>query len=98
VNIKNHDLLTHKDCTKCLVSKNKNQFYFKGSRIDSWCKECRKIKRRASYIVGKNELNKADLKRLKSFVKELITQEINSLNKLSLEISEFINKGMVNSA
>ncbi len=92
--IENYGFLTHRDCTKCLVAKNIDEFYSKGSRIDSWCKSCKKTKRRASYIVGKNSLNKAELKRLKSFVRELITQELSSLNKLNSEISDFINSAL----
>jgi hypothetical protein len=43
------DLSQRKHCTSCGVEKSLEEFYSKGSRLDSQCKECKKERSRADY-------------------------------------------------
>ena len=43
-----------KICTKCLADLPLTDFYSMGSRVDSWCKECKKSKRRSKYVSTKS--------------------------------------------
>ncbi|MCK5073272.1 MAG: hypothetical protein KAQ98_07580 [Bacteriovoracaceae bacterium] len=79
-----------KTCSKCLVEKSLDEFYRKGSRIDSWCKFCKKKKRRANYIVGKNELNKGELERLKLFLKTVTAYEVKQFRAINEKLRAII--------
>ena len=83
--------LEKKTCTKCLAQLSLDNFYRKGNRLDSWCKECKKKKRRANHLVSKNELNKTDQDRLNKVVKIAIEHEIHQLKEINKEILAFIN-------
>lgn len=87
-----------KVCTKCLVEKDTLEFYRKGNRIDSWCKECKKKKRRAKYLVGLNELNKQDFNRLKLFVKLMTSRQAQGLESINKELRNIISKSLKTSS
>lgn len=45
----------YRTCTKCLVELPITEFYAMGNRVDSWCKCCKKQKRKTTYVSSKNE-------------------------------------------
>ncbi len=69
-----------KICTKCLVEKSSNDFYSKGNRLDSICKECKRSNRKAKYVSKKqcDEFNS-----LTAFFEIIFDSEIEELKRLN---------------
>lgn len=51
-----------KTCSACGISKPVTEFYSKGNRTDSACKDCQTQKKRAKYLANKNQDAVAGLK------------------------------------
>lgn len=56
------DTQDKKTCSKCRDEKPIGEFYKKGTRVDSACKTCQKEKKKAKYVVAKNQDVAAGLK------------------------------------
>ncbi len=79
--------ISEKRCTTCLVSKKITEFYKKGNRIESTCKECKKDKRRTTYVSKKDTDDFDRLFRLFNLVLDL---EKSSLDKLESDIDRVL--------
>lgn len=78
-----------KICSKCLVKKSKADYYSKGNRIDSRCKECVKSIKKTKYISKQEQFNFSSLM---DFFKLVHTIEIQQLNRANSKLQEVISK------
>lgn len=80
-------------CTSCNKSLPNSQFYKKGDRLESVCKECKKKKRKATYVAKRNI---DDSKPIISLVMMMLDSELASLtsydNQLNLLINNIVRK------
>lgn len=53
-----------KQCTKCLARKPSKDFYSKGKRRSSKCKQCEKEEKKTNYVARKNCMDVTTLKRM----------------------------------
>jgi hypothetical protein len=70
-----------KKCTKCLVDLPLSEFYSMGNRVDSWCKECKKSKRRSKYVSTKSVDTFDRLKRCLDLLYEVEKKELDAINE-----------------
>lgn len=78
-----------KQCTKCLQELELTNFYTKGNRIDSRCKECTKSIKKAKYVVREQALQ---LDSLFSFCELVSEIELSTLKNQIHKIDEVISK------
>ena len=78
-----------KKCTMCLVDLSLDNFYSKGNRLDSACKECVKSNKKAKYVSREIELN---VDRLKKIFDIIVAIEIKTINTQISKLDEVIEK------
>ena len=59
--VSNKTLLERKICTQCRAEKPATEFYRKGDRLESSCKECKRAKKREDYRLNLNVKGKQRL-------------------------------------
>lgn len=79
--------LSEKSCTTCLVTKSTKEFYKKGNGFESKCKECKRTKRRTTYVSKKSTDDFDRIMRLFNLVLDL---EESSLTKLESDIDKVL--------
>ena len=83
------EMAATKTCTKCLQSKSTSDFYSKGDRLESICKECKKKKSRSRHSSKVDKEGVEVVNRLKQVSEIVYEQEMTTLklcNKRLLEI------------
>lgn len=78
-----------KRCTTCLQELPVTEFYSKGNRRDSICKECKKLKSRTTYVRTKKT---TPLKVLNRFIDLMTEIELEMVRDLNNQISEVIER------
>ena len=78
-----------KTCTKCGAVKQQTDFYKKGERLESICKECKKQKRRLDYRLT---LTEKDKRRWAKVMNTVLDFYIARQDKLLNEIDTLIQK------
>ena len=79
--------LSEKTCTTCLVTKSTKEFYKKGNGFESTCKECKKNKRRTTYVSKKSTDDFDRIMRLFNLVLDL---EESNLANLESDIDKIL--------
>jgi hypothetical protein len=82
--------LDKKRCTTCLQEFPASNFYSKGNRRDSICKDCKKKKAKATYVRERKSTPIKELNRFMTLVKEV---EMEILNEFENELVSLIKKG-----
>lgn len=82
---------SERSCTKCGKRKKLNEFYTKGKRVDSWCKECRKKARTARYHKDSKEFKQFQNNR----ISEVIMTRVKKVNKEKASIIESMLEKMI---
>lgn len=79
---------SQKQCSKCNVVKPLSDFYSKGTRHDSACKECQKKKKQAKYVAERKQDVVAGLTSILTLtsngIRNRITTEIKKLDEVIL--------------
>jgi hypothetical protein len=78
-----------KKCTQCQKSLELSRFYSKGNRLDSVCKDCKKIKRRATYVVRRNI---DELQRIMEVVNIMLDSTDSELSKIENKLDKVLIK------
>lgn len=78
-----------KQCTTCLQLLPLSNFYSKGKRRDSICKNCKKQKSKATYLRDKKVIPQKELNRFIQLMKEL---ELKALDDLENKMIQLINE------
>jgi len=78
-----------RQCTKCLVTFPIENFYKMGNRLDSWCKGCKKSKRRATYVDAKT---RDSFNRLKKIADIIYEGELKVLQRHCNKLQEMVGK------
>ncbi len=78
-----------KICTKCLVALPIDQFYSKGNRIDSRCKECVKSTKKTKYVSAEESLRVNSLFQFFELITEI---EITVINQQIQRLDEEIKR------
>lgn len=76
-------------CTTCLQELPLTEFYSKGKRRDSTCKECKKKKARTTYVRAKKT---TPLKVLNRFIDLMTEIELEMVRDLNNQITEVIER------
>ena len=80
---------TVRTCTKCLVDLPVTEFYSMGNRMDSWCKCCKKQKRKTTYVSSKN----SDIfGRIRTCFEMIHKIELDQLNEINVQLERMITK------
>lgn len=79
--------ISEKTCTTCLSVKSTKEFYRKGTGFENTCKECKKNKRRATYVSKKSTDDFDRIMRLFNLVLDL---EESDLAKLESDIDRLL--------
>ena len=77
-----------KRCTSCGTEKSHGEFYSKGSRLDSVCKECKKERSRADY---RFKLGPRDRERFVAVAKTLLDFHLERQRQLISDIDALMN-------
>ena len=76
-----------KRCTSCVAEKSHDEFYSKGSRLDSICKECKKERSRADY---RFKLSSRDRERLATLANTLLDFHLERQRQLISDIDMLV--------
>lgn len=76
-------------CTKCLADKSIDDFYSKGNRTDSRCKECVKSTKKSKYVAQEQRMRIDSLYKFFELVTEL---EISALRRQTSRLDEEIKR------
>jgi len=79
----------NKKCTTCLKLLPISNFYKKGNRHESVCKECKKKKRSATYVTKRNSKK---LESIIALVEVMIESDLEHLSKLENKIDKILIK------
>ena len=77
-----------KRCTSCGADKSRDEFYSKGSRLDSICKECKKERSRADY---RFKLGPRDRGRIEALANTLVDFHLERQHQLISDIDALVN-------
>lgn len=80
-------------CTTCLQELPVTEFYSKGNRRDSTCKECKKQKARTTYVRTKKTTPLKVLNRFIDLMTEIELEMVRDLNNQITEVIERVNNG-----
>lgn len=76
-----------KNCSKCGASKPQDQFYKMGSRVDSWCKSCKRATRRTKYV---SKTDKRDFDRVINLAKFFSRKELLSIDHAISQLDKIL--------
>lgn len=80
-----------KTCTTCLKALPLGEFYTKGSRYESFCKNCKKLRVRATYLAKRKSISQADVQaNVMRFVELAATLHLQRLNAFEKQLSQLI--------
>ena len=84
------------NCTKCKKVKGLDEFYSKGKRMDSWCKECRKANRMSRYHKEKEKFKRFKNNRITRVVMtRVVMTRVTKVNKDKIAIIESMLEKMI---
>lgn len=83
----NKEKTSEKSCTSCLKVKNLKDFYKKGSRYESICKECKKKKKRTTYVSRRKT---DDFDRMMKIFNLMLDSEEAELKRIENEIDQIL--------
>lgn len=81
--------VNNKNCTRCCAEKSSDEFYSKGNRLDSICKDCKKEKSREDY---RFKLGPRDRERVATLANVLLDFHLNRQRQLLSDIAALIEK------
>ena len=86
------ELDQRKRCTSCSVEKPHEEFYSKGSRLDSICKDCKKERSRTDY---RFKFGPRDKERFASLVNALLDFHLDRQRQVIAELDALIGRASV---